>query len=235
MSTADPAAYSEVLATIGLAGLEAEAIQTARVLEADGTPAQASIVRQAFLRLLTELEGIAVIISRQAEAAIKEKERTSRVRPDGARGDSLNDYVGESHPIPGVEGSVGINYEPKLENGASWWWTNEEGYRGNLGRKFIGAFQDAGYSGGSRPNPGEFREHPLLTIGKVKNSGKGTIRRPIPARRFVRDGANDVKPEWHKQVQAARRRFMGEVERALIASQRVRAARLAAPGRGGRR
>lgn len=226
MSVGDPSSYSVVLPTIGLAALEREAVALSATLEADGTPAQASIVRQAFIRLLTELEDIARKTSVFAEKSIKEHEISSRKRPDTGRSPSLNDFVGISHPLPAVEGSVGINYEPTLYNNVPWWWTNEEGYAGNIGRKFIGAFGDAGFSSPSKPDPSRFREHPLLRIGKGPGTGKGTIRNPIPARRFVEDGAREAEVIWHAEIRQAKSRFMRECQRAYLLSAQIKQQRV---------
>lgn len=221
MSVGDPGSYSVVLPTIGLAALEREALRLAATLDADGTPAQASIVRQAFIRLLDELNDIARVTSAAAEKSIKEHEIDSRVRPDSGMSPSLNDFVGVSHPLPGVEGSVGINYEPILYANVPWWWTNEEGYSGNVGRKFIGAYYDSGFSSPSKPSPSEDRQHPLLRIGKGPGTGKGTIRNPIPARRFVEEGAAQAEVGWHAAIQASKRRFIRECERAYLQSAQI--------------
>ena len=226
MSTGDASKYSVVLPTIGLAGLEQEAIRLSRTLDADGTPAQASLVRQAMMRLLRELEEIARKTAVLAEQSIKDAELSSRVRPStGSSG--LNTYVGESHPLPTVEGSVGINYEPTLYAHVSWWWTNEEGYSGNLGMKFIGAFGDAGFSSPAKPDPSRFREHPLLRVGKGPGTGKGTIQNPIPAREFVKDGAVIAEAAWHAQIRAAKARFIRECERAHLDAMAIKRQRAA--------
>jgi len=218
MSIGDPTSYSVVLPTIGLAALEREALSLSATLEADGTPAQASLVRSAFMRLLQELEAIALKTATFAEKSIKSHEIDSRVRPHGGTS-PLNHFIGVSHPLPAVEGSVGINYEPDLYANVPWWWTNEEGYSGNLGRKFIGAFGGGG--GWTKPDPSQFREHPLLRIGKGPGTGKGTIRHPIPARRFVEDGSQEAEVAWHAEIRAAKARFMRECVRANVASQQI--------------
>lgn len=220
-----PGDYSAVFATVGLARLEEEAIRLSAELDADGAPAQASLVRQAFVRLLEELKTIARTTAGQAELFIKEAQLSTRVRPDtgGGGGPRLGDFVGESHPLPGVEGSVGINDERVLEDNVPWWWTNEEGYSGHVGRQVTGLFFDSGFTSPSRPDPGRFREHPLFAVGKGigKQGGKGTrmtIQNPIPERRFVRDGMQRAETEWHAAIRTARTRFLGECQRAVAAA-----------------
>ncbi len=219
-----------ILATVGLAALEDEALALTAVLDADGARAQASQVRQAYIQLLGSLNSIAASTALYAEEAIRQAEASSRVRPDtgGAGGPRLGDYIGKSDPLTAVEGSVGINDEDHLERTVPWWFTNEgprEGgdYSGHVGREIRGLFQP----GSSRPNPGEFRTHPLFSPGR---GGKGIIQNPIPARHFVRDGGQQAATRWHAQVQAAKRKFLATCDRALASAPRPKRV----PG-GGRR
>lgn len=208
-----PAAYSQVLATVGLAKIEAEAVALAGVLEADGAHAQASQVRRAYLELLEDLRAVSVRVASLATDEIKNHEASSRVRPDtgGAGGPRLGDYVGKSDPLTEVEGSVGINDEEPLYDNVSWWWTNEEGFSGHVGRTIVGLF-DPGHAG---PNPAEFRVHPLFT---PMAGGRGVIHNPIPPRWFVRDGARLAEARWHAEIRAAKNKFLARCDRALIAA-----------------
>lgn len=218
-----PADYSVVLSTVGLSNLERAAVELSRDLVADGAPAQASLVRQAYLQLLRDLEKIAQRTAAKAKTYIRDEERSSRVRPDtqGTGGPRLQDALGESHPLLGVEGSVGINEEPPLFANTPWWLTNEEGYSGHIGREVTGYFYDAGFTSPSRPDPTQSRVHPLFAPGKKGDGprgGKGrrmTIRNPIPERSFVRKGAARAEAEWHADVARARARFSASVDRAI--------------------
>lgn len=220
---ADANDFSIVLATRGLAKLIGESLSLEQLLLADGTPNQAAVIRRATAELERELEAIGVKVAKAAQQEIRSLEVSTQVRPDtaGGGGPRLGDYIGTSAPLHTVPGSVGINNERELEdNGVEWWWTNEEGYSGHIGRTFIGAFE------GTRPTPGEFRTHALLEIGKgVKGSGKGTIRNPIPERRFVRDGAAAAQAQWHAEIQAAKARFMASVTGAMASAARAGAVR----------
>jgi hypothetical protein len=129
----------------------AQVIRIAEKLDADGRPAQASEARRAIIEHRDELQTIAQQIAVMGEREIREAEESSRVRPDtgGGGGPRLGDFIGKSHAIPRSLGSVGMNDESVLEQGGvGWWWTNEEGYSGHIGRTFIGAFD------GTRPERG---------------------------------------------------------------------------------
>lgn len=225
MPSQDPAEFSIILAAVGFAKLVKSAVELERILAAD-TPNQASRVRVALAGLESELKQIAHRTATLARKEIQSHELSSRVRPDtnGGGGPRLGDFIGTSNALDTVPGSVGINHEPTLEQeNVGWWWTNEEGYSGHIGRTFIGAFD------GTRPSPGDFRQHALLEVGKgVKGSGKGTIKRPIPERRFVRDGAAVAEAQWHGAVRAAKAKFMTEINAAMASS----AAQLARKKRG---
>ncbi len=205
--------YSFYFTVSGLAALQDEALALAAVLDADGAPAQASRVRQAFIKLLAELNSIATTVAAFAEEEIKSVEESSRVRSDtgGGGGPRLNDYVGRSHPLSAVEGSVGVNFEPDLYAAVPWWWTNEEGYSGHEGRVLKGFFEP----GHAKPASDQFREHPLFT---ASGGPKGIINNPIPARHFVERGGKRAEVKWHALIQAAKRTFVAECDRALAAA-----------------
>jgi hypothetical protein len=191
-------------------------IRIADKLLADKQPEHASRVRRAIIDHRDELNVIAREIATKARQEIQDAEASSRVRPDtgGRGGPRLGDFIGVSHPIPRSLGSVGINDEDELDrNGVEWWKTNEYGYGGHIGRQFIGAFE------GTRPDPNRSREHALLRVGKGPGTGKGTIKEPIPERRFVLSGGQRAEAEWHRRVRASRQRMVSRVEQAVIAAR----------------
>jgi hypothetical protein len=235
----DPGAYSALLVTVGYADLQASFIRTHDMLEASGYPALAQLLRQASLRFRDDMTRIARQVSVKATAYIKEEEARSRVRPDSggdASGKRLEDFVGDSAPLTAVPGSVGINFEPELYDNVPWWWTNESGYSGHVGRVVHGFFYDAGYTSASRPDPGSSREHPLFRAeGPQRDSnsfGPGhdrqsassgqrgerpgmRIENPIPAREFVLRGYERAEAEWHTEFAAVKARFDREVDKIL--------------------
>lgn len=231
MPSASPNDYSMLLNTVGYSKFVERAIYVEEILRADGEVAQASRVRRALQRLEVDLNEAAKTVARMARVEIRRAERQSRVRPDtgGVGGKRLANFIGVSLPVPRLPGTVFVNDEKLLEENVPWWWTNEEGYSGHIGRKFIGAFYESGWRSPTAPNPqdGGGRTHPLLQIGKGPNTGKGTIKEPIPERRFVERGAAVAAVEWHRLVRAAKERFMAEVTAATRAPRR----RSAAPSR----
>lgn len=206
--------YTYPLLNTGSDVVIAQVIRIAEKLVADGRPAQASEVRQAIIQHRDELQAISRDIALQARKAIRNAEAASRVRPDtgGGGGPRLQEAIGISHAIPRSLGSVGMNDESELEDAdLGWWKTNEYGYSGHIGRTFIGAFD------GTRPDPNRSREHALLKMGKgTPGRGKGTIREPIPERRFVQTGGQIAEAEWHRRVRASRESMIRRIERAVL-------------------
>lgn len=218
MPSQNPNDYSMIFTVVGFAALTKMAYDFERFLIADGTPNEAVLVMAALAKLESQLIAIADETAILAREAIQDYEVATRVRPDtgGGGGPRLNDFIGVSASLTAIPGSVGVNHEPTLEdNGVEWWWTNELGYAGHLGRRFIGAFE------GTRPDPNRRQEHALLTIGRGPGSGKGTIREPIPEREFVRKGGRHAEAIWHGKVRAAKAAFMAEV-RAVTAPKAKR-------------
>lgn len=112
-----------------------------------------------------------------------------------------------------------------------YWRAIEEGTRRHVGRQVQGAFFGRGLgSGPFAPNPADFRRHPIFVTsaqgvamaqdigvqgGFGKRGGRGgrrmTIRRPIDAQHFIRDGANLVEPAWRAGLARVEGRAMREI------------------------
>lgn len=223
---------------------EAAAAAESRILTDQGRSRgerqrDSSRIRRAFNEYERELGDIAKGIAVIAEREIKAKERSTRVRPDtrGDGGPRMNKGIGKSRAIRAIPGTVGVNdHDWAVTRGVDWWWTNETGYSGHIGRVVHGFFYDAGWSGRSRPDAGRSREHPLFRpegfqrasgYRQVDSSGaafhkrrrkraKGgrpgmLIANPIPGRHFVRDGALTAERRWHTEVERARQRFLRQI------------------------
>jgi hypothetical protein len=197
MPSQNPDDYSWVFTTRSLHVLENEAVELSRTLDADGAHAQASVVRSAFFDLLNELKRIAATVAATAEAEIVHQEQATRVRGSGGQGRPLDDNLGVSEPLTAVEGSVGVNYEPDL---VDWWWTNEQGFAGHIGRRIFGVFEPSH----TRPGFGSGD----TSFVPTRSGGKGEIKHAIPPRWFVRDGGARAEQEWHTLIRAAKSRFV---------------------------
>jgi hypothetical protein len=234
----DAASYSVVLATVGYADMVESYVKVQEFLIADGYENLAAILRTAFGRFEEDLKRVARDVAKVAHAAVVEEEQGTRVRPDtgGDGGRRLEDFVGVSAPLDAVPGSVGVNFEPALYDNVPWWWTNEEGYSGHVGRVVHGLFYAQGFTSASSPNISLSREHPLFRAeGPQRDTnsygpdhdfqsplkgGKGErpgmrIENPIPARRFVEKGALRAEATWHRDIQVAKGKFNRSLERVL--------------------
>ena len=218
----DPDHYSAVLATVGFADLVDSAARLSSTLVADGAPAQASLVRQALMRLERDLHAIATRTAQTARQEIVRGEEATRVRPDtgGRGGDRLGDHIGASDPLPTVPGSVGINDEVYLESSPVFWWVlHEEGSSIHVGREVHGFFEP----GHAVPNRGEERVHPLFA--PERDAPKMVIENPIPERRFVQHAIPDIEDSWRTRVRAAKVKFITACEAAVAVAPPPRGAR----------
>lgn len=214
---ADPNNFSTVFVVRGFAAFEGEVTQTIATLEAMGHPERAKVVKSAYRRYVMRLEDISEEVAAVARTEIVEAERASRIRDDtmGEGGARLEDHIGFSEPYYVVPGTVLVNDEQELEdNGVEWWWTQEWGYSGHVGREIHGFFHDPGFARASWPNPTQSGDHPLFTATGENTGGTGTIERPLTARGFTQEGAHHAEAEWHALIHQARRDFMGELARA---------------------
>lgn len=140
-----------------------------------------------------------------SETAIVEHIQRSRVRPEIS---AFGFMVPKKRLEDGIKsealglGGVGIGSIAELDtvvgtDGRPFWRTQEYGSDHNVGRIVYGLFQP----GGAAPSATEFRKHPVFEPG---SGGAMVIRRPIPARHFMRDGTGEAE--------GFRARELGEVE-----------------------
>lgn len=142
--------------------------------------------------------GIAAVKASE-EAAITTLQRT-RVRPRApsfSGSDAVHNRGARKLLEDGVQsevlglGAVGVGSIEELDkvvgsDGRPFWRTQEYGSDHNVGRVVFGLFQP----GGAKASQAEFRVHPVFQPG---GGGPMVIRRPIPARHFLRAGAGAAK------------------------------------------
>lgn len=154
---------------------------------------------------------------------------------------------------PFQTGAVGIGDEdamndlvdPEFPGAGPYWQTQEYGSTAHVGREIRGFFFDARFTNPTRPARGytgnKAIAQPLFLPGSVAtgprggSGGKGTIRQPIRARHFIRNGARDAEVHWRAGLARieAQSRAAVRAARAEGAASRVR--RRAAPRPPGRR
>jgi hypothetical protein len=201
--------YSGFLTNVGFAPLLRDVAHLKRDLAADGRQNQAALVQAAFDSFVAALQKIARETAVYAEQAVKDAEVGSQVRGHGGQGPSMTDFIGRSASIPDIPGTVGINDEDYLDaNGVDWWWTNEEGFAGHIGREIVGFFTPSF----TKPQAGGSGDTSFLPR---KKGGVGIIEEPIPARYFVREGFDDAKRVWHSRIQAAEADFVAALRSAV--------------------
>ncbi len=178
-----------------------------------GNGVGADRVIRAYSQLKTDLTAMGAAMAVRATEILRRHEHDSRVRPDtlGGGGPALEDYL-VCEPVPtfgGMSwGSIGVANETLLDAEVEWWWTNEEGYTGHVGRVLYGTFEP----GGAPPDASEFRQHPLF---EPSRGASGVIRNPIPARRFILHALPDIGAEWHTAFDAVKATFSAEIAAAM--------------------
>lgn len=180
-----------------------------------GNSLGADQVIRAYSQLRAELEALGVTMAVRGTEILREKERSSRVRPDtqGAGGPRLGDNL-DCDPLPIVWGSVGIANEDLLDRNVPWWSTNEEGSSARVGKVLYGVFEpgEAAPEGGLQQN----REHPLFQPLPSKGSPSGLIRNPIPARRFIEHSIPEIDVLWRDAFDAIKATFVTQITLAQV-------------------
>lgn len=187
-------------------------------LRAAGRPVAADMLLRAYGQMRDELLVLARDMSVLGTKILRESEKKTRVRGDtgGQGGEPLEKHlfvepVEQQNLLPG---SIGVANEATLDANVEWWWTNEEGYTGHVGRVLYGFFSGGGDD--APPSGEEFRQHPLFTPGYSPVSGGGVITEPIPARRFIEKAIPLIDREWRAQFTAIKSRFDVAMARAMV-------------------
>lgn len=174
--------------------------------------------RRAVLQIEQEFEEEMKAIARRTSAYATQqiRVRIKRVRPS-AGAPNLAKGV-RSRPIaPLIGGVVGVADEAYLDRirnprtpGYGPYWRAQEFGTGTApphdppvpsqrGRKLRGTFY---VPGSARPSQSMFRVHAYFKPGGPKGGkgGKGTIRREIPAKHFLRDGADAAAQQYRAEI-----------------------------------
>lgn len=184
-----------------------------------------------------DLDRAASTSAARATRAIKSRIEQTRVRPETDKPRHLADMVKSrrAHIVRGVAtGAVGIAdvaelnkaIDPDFPSGGTYWEAQEYGTFAHMGRRITGYFY-GGDAPIAPPREAQFRVHSafspegLLTGPRGGRGGRGTIRRPLMARRFIRDGADDEFGRWRAAVEAAEREFMQGLRHAAPRRGRV--------------
>lgn len=217
----DDSSFFTVLPTpVGLMGglaLLAEAATFAGSLP--GVSAgERSAIEQVIASTEQKVAEASILTARFSEKMIREKIDVTRVRPEIS---AFGFIVPKKHLADGVKsdvialGAIGIGSIAELDtvvgtDGRPFWRTQEYGSDHNVGRVVFGLFQP----GGSLPSQDQFRQHPVFEVGE---GGPMVIRRPIPARHFLRDGTAAATIFREREFKAVEQGAVGQI-RAIKAS-----------------
>lgn len=190
-------------------------------------------VTRAYEQFNAELDAIAKLSATRSVQEIRQRiDATRQRRNTGRGGPNLRGAI-RSRPLTreaglatGAVGIAAIAPLEKLRNPlapqyGSYWRAQEEGSSRNLGNR-RGLFFGAGYGGGGTPADPGFAggggPHPLFaTGGQLGQRGLplARFRHPIPARHFIRDGANISRIAWERDVRALERLTVRRLASAL--------------------
>ncbi len=166
---------------------------------------QARQIDQLILSVKERVDSDARATALEADRLIRARIEATRVRPPtlGVKNSQTSLLSGvESRPIPSIlpgGGAVGIadislliraTLRPSAGSSVPYYWRAQEfGSEHNVGRVIVGVFQP----GDAAPDAGQFRAHPAFeTRGPGSTRYPMRIRRPIPERAFLREGAWDA-------------------------------------------
>jgi hypothetical protein len=202
---------------LGLAETYAHALQVKRRYESVPHP-EARLKARLVARLITELnqevKAAEVLTAGAAQRAVTARLGATRHRPQG-RNLLVNSI--ECRPIgtlPFHTGAVGIGDISVLnkaadDQGRPYWAAQEFGSDHLVGKTVYGFFQP-GYA---RPLQAAFRQHAYFEVDDV--GFPMHIRRPIPAKAFLRGGAADAEQFRYRTMTRVAGKTAAEIERIL--------------------
>ncbi len=174
--------------------------------------AKAVLLRTLMRDLDREMRGVEFRTASHGTDAVRNRLDATRRRPAGSG--RLRGAI-TSRPITGPVplGAVGIGDIDVLDRRAvgvrhsgrggtagrqPYWHVQEEGSTHLVGRTMVGFFSP----GFSRPNPMQFRQHPLFSTqaGGHGYGGPMTVKRPIEPKYFLRDGSKDAEKFRYRET-----------------------------------
>jgi hypothetical protein len=186
-----PSFYQRVEGSVAIEEALGTIARTAAILHATGNHARGERYDEILVKLIEDLDLASRRSAAKADAFIRSRLRNTEVgRPSPVTG-TLASHI---HSIAGRRGAFGIAEIESLDltinarSGGIYWRAQEWGYAGNVGRIVPGFFQP----GDSKPSGAEFRNHPYFEQRSARKKKSKVpamvIRRPIPARYYLRDG-----------------------------------------------
>lgn len=185
-------------------GLEVRMRESGNIVGADRVLKAYAVLRDSLIVLGEKMAA-------KTTAILREKEQSTRVRPDslGAGGERLGDHLfGDALPV--LWGSVGVANETELDATVPWWYTNEEGSAGRVGGQLFGVFQP----GEALASGAESRVHPIFEPrggGEEGAMSASTIVNPIPARRFIEHSIPEIVALWRADFEVLKGSFIDEI------------------------
>lgn len=176
------------------------------------------------------LQRIARKTAATAEKDMIEKLTSDQRRPEKGGSTSLRHLL-RAAPLPPIAGyqtgAVGVADVAELNRainpysrsyGPYWraveYGTGQAGVRSQIGRILYGSFTGAGGSGPTAPSQEMEGQHPIfISAGQKKLSprGFGTIGREVPAKHFIKYGADAAAVQWREELTALQQRAIDEL------------------------
>lgn len=175
-------------------------LDTIDVYLARGLPQKAAQARRVFQELYRDFDRLGIRGAAKADELIRLRLAQTRVRPPTS---GQLDRAIQSHPVPTAfpGGGVGVADMDVLDavavnqrTGGVYWRAQEYGLPVDPAQKPAPGYFQPGFS---RPNMGEFRNHPFFEQMQYARGMPALVRtRPLPARYYLRDGSRAFAA-WH--------------------------------------
>lgn len=198
------------------------------------------LLKASYRKFNADLDELARRTSAEAVTAMQERlDQTERRRNTGVRPHLRSRLHARPLDIGGpfATGAVGIADEDLLDKlvdplypaDGPYWRTQEFGSTAHVGRQIRGYFFDPGGRGPKAPARGYTGNRaiaqPLFTPSSKQQGpqggrgGKGTIRVPIRARHFIRDGAKQAEANWRVGLRRIERESLAAIRAAFVSGQ----------------